>query len=153
MYYMFLHPKQVRDLRYDAGGSVNITWKEAQMNAAARGAENLIFRNALGIYNDVALFEYPRVASRAGTGAGEDLATNTFDTSDVVKNGTTAYRALFCGAGAAVHAYGSMPDFVDKTFEYGTQKGRCLQTIIAIDRPEFNSIDYGVMSVDTAAST
>jgi len=46
-----------------------------------------------------------------------------------------------------------MPDFVDKTFEYDTQKGRCLQTIVAIDRPEFNSIDYGVMSVDTAAST
>lgn len=153
MYYMFLHPKQVRDLRYDAGASVNITWKEAQMNAAARGAENPIFRNSLGIYRDVALFEYPRVASRAGTGAAEDLTANTFDTGDVMKNGTTGYRALFCGAGAAVHAYGSMPDFVDKTFEYGTQNGRCLQTIIAIDRPEFNSIDYGVMAVDTAAST
>jgi len=153
MYYMFLHPKQVRDLRYDAGASVNITWKEAQMNAAARSKENPIFHSSLGIYNDVALFEYPRVASRAGTGAGEDLDTNTFDTGDVVKSGTTAYRALFCGAGAAVHAYGSMPDFVDETFEYKTQKGRSLQTIMAIGRPEFNSIDYGVMSVDTAAST
>jgi len=152
MYYAFLHPKQVRDLRYDAGASVNITWKEAQMNAAARGAENPIFRNALGIYNDVALFEYPRVASRLGDGAGAS-ATNAFESTDVVKNGTTACRSLFCGAGAAVHAYGSMPNFVDKTFEYGTQKGRCLQTIIAVGRPEFNSIDYGVMAVDTAAST
>ena len=153
MYYMFLHPKQVRDLRYDAGGSVNITWKEAQMNAAARGAENLIFRNALGIYNDVALFEYPRVASRTGSSGAVSLVTNTFDDTDQFTSGVTGYRALFCGAGAAVHAYGSMPDFVDETFEYKTQKGRCLQTIIAIDRPEFNSIDYGVMSVDTAAST
>ena len=155
MYYTFLHPKQVRDLRYDAGDSVNITWKEAQMNAAARGAENPIFRHSLGIYNDVALFEYPRVAYRTGDGAGEDLTHpgNAFDTGDVVKNGTTAYRALFCGAGAAVHAYGSMPDIVDETFEYKTQKGRCLQTICAVGRPEFNSIDYGVMAVDTAAST
>ena len=153
MYYAFLHPKQVRDLRYDAGGSVNITWKEAQMNAAARGPENPIFRHSLGIYNDVALFEYPRVASRTGTGAGESLTANTFDTGDVTKSGTTAYRALFCGAGAAVHAYGSMPSMVDKTFEYGTQKGRCLQTICAVGRPEFNSIDYGVSVIDTAAST
>lgn len=153
MYYMFLHPKQVRDLRYDAGASVNITWKEAQLNAAARGAENPIFRSALGIYNDVAMFEYPRIASRLGSSGGVSLVTNTFDGTDQVTNGATAYRALFCGAGAAVHAFGSMPNFVDKTFEYGTQRGRCLQTIMAIGRPEFNSIDYGVMSVDTAAST
>jgi len=153
MYYAFLHPKQVRDLRYDAGGSVNITWKEAQMNAAARGPENPIFRHSLGIYNDVALFEYPRVASRTGTGAGESLTANTFDTGDVTKSGTTAYRALFCGAGAAVHAYGSMPSMVDETFEYKTQKGRCLQTICAVGRPEFNAIDYGVSVIDTAAST
>ena len=153
MYYAFLHPKQVRDLRYDAGGSVNITWKEAQMNAAARGPENPIFRHSLGIYNDVALFEYPRVASRTGTGAGESLTANTFDTGDVTKSGTTAYRALFCGAGAAVHAYGSMPSMVDETFEYKTQKGRCLQTICAVGRPEFNAIDYGVSVIETAAST
>ena len=153
MYYMFLHPKQVRDLRYDAGASVNITWKEAQLNAASRGKENPIFRSSLGIYNDVALFEYPRVASRLGTSGDVDKDANTFDDTDQVNDGVTAYRALFCGVGAAVHAYGSMPDFVDETFEYKTQKGRSLQTILAIGRPEFNSVDYGVMSVDTAAST
>ncbi len=153
MYYMFLHPKQVRDLRYDAGASVNITWKEAQMNAAARSKENPIFHSSLGIYNDVALFEYPRVASRLGTSGEVAPTTNTFDDTDQVTDGATAYRALFCGAGAAVHAYGSMPAFVDETFEYKTQKGRSLQIIIAIGRPEFHSVDYGVMSVDTAAST
>ena len=151
MYYMFLHPKQVTDLRYDAGASVNITWKEAQMSAAARSPENKIFHNALGIYNDVAMFEYPRVASRLG--AGGSTAAEVFETADPFASGVTGYRSLFCGAGAAVHAYGSMPDYVDKTFEYDTQKGRSLQTIIAIGRPEFNAIDYGVMSVDTAAST
>jgi N4-gp56 family major capsid protein len=152
-YFCFMSTKQANDLRNDAGASVNITWKEAQLHAAVRGRDNPIFRNNfLGFYNNVALFEYPNVASRTGTGAGENLATNTFDTGDVVYSGTEAHRALFCGACAAVHAYGSMPDFVDKLFQYDTQRGRSLQTICAIGRPEFNSIDYGVSVLDTDVS-
>jgi len=152
-YFCFMSTKQANDLRNDAGASVNITWKEAQMQAASRGRDNLIFRNNfLGFYNNVALFEYPNVATRTGDGGGEDLTANTLDTGDVVYNGTEAHRALFCGACAAVHAYGSMPDFVDETFEYKTQRGRSLQTIIAIGRPEFNAIDYGVSVLDTDVS-
>jgi len=156
-YFMFMSAQQATDLRNDAGGSVNLTWKEAQMHANTRGRNNPIFRNFMGFYRDVALFEYPKidtVGERTGDGETENLLQggNSFETDDNFTDEVIGHRALFCGACAAVHAYGSMPHFVDETFEYKTQKGRSLQTIIAIGRPEFNFVDYGVMSVDTAVS-
>ena len=156
IYFMFISSQQATDLRNDAGGSVNMTWKEAQMHANVRGRTNPIFRNALGFYRDVALFEYPfiDVATTGGerTGAGGATAAELFDGTDAFASGVIGHRALFCGAQAAVHAYGSMPTMVDETFEYKTQRGRSLQNIIAIGRPEFNSVDYGVMVVDTAVT-
>ena len=155
-YMMFMSSQQATDLRNDAGGSVNLTWKEAQMNANTRGRSNPIFRNFLGFYRDVALFEYPfiDVATTGGerTGIGGTAASEVFDGTDYVASGVVAHRALFCGAQAVVHAYGSMPKMVDETFQYKTQKGRSLQNIIAIGRPEFNSVEYGVMVVDTAVT-
>jgi len=152
-YLMFMSSQQATDLRNDAGASTNITWKEAQLYANTRGRSNPIFRNFLGFYRDVALFEYPSIDSIGSrTGAGGSTASEVFDDSDAVASGITVHRALFCGAQAAVHAYGSMPKMVDETFEYKTQTGRSLQNIIAIGRPEFNSVDYGVMVVDTAAN-
>jgi len=157
MYFMFLSSQQATDLRNDAGASVNMTWKEAQMNANVRGRSNPIFTNSLGVYRDVALFEYPfiDVATTGGerTGLGGTAATEVFDGTDYVASGAVVHRTLFCGAQAAIHAYGSMPKMVDETFEYKTQKGRSLQNIIAIGRPEFNSIDYGVQVVDTAVTS
>ena len=157
-YFMFLSSQQATDLRNDAGASTNITWKEAQLQANTRGRSNPIFTQALGFYRDVALFEYPfiDVATTGGErtgGAGQNSAAEVFDGSDYCANGRVVHRALFCGAQAAVHAYGSMPQMVDETFEYKTQTGRCLQNIIAIGRPEFNSIDYGVMVVDTSVTS
>ena len=156
-YMMFMSAQQATDLRNDAGGSVNLTWKEAQMNANTRGRSNPIFRNFLGFYRDVALFEYPfiDVATTGGerTGIGGTAATEVFDGADYLASGVVGHRALFCGAQAAVHAYGSMPKVVDETFEYKTQKGRSLQNIIAIGRPVFDLVDYGVMVVDTAVTS
>jgi len=157
-YMMFMSAQQATDLRNDAGGSVNLTWKEAQMQANTRGRSNPIFRNFLGFYRDVALFEYPRIdviGSRTGDGSTEDLEKdgNAFETNDNFTTSVIGHRALFCGACAAVHAYGSMPITVNKKFEYDTQKGKSLQTIMAVGRPEFNSVDYGVMSVDTAVTS
>ena len=156
MYFMFMSSQQATDLRNDAGASVNMTWKEAQMHANVRGRNNPIFKNALGFYRDVALFEYPfiDVATTGGkrTGAGGATPAELFDGTDAFASGVIGHRALFCGAQAAIHAYGSMPKMVDETFEYKTQTGRSLQNIIAIGRPEFNSVDYGVMAVDTAVT-
>jgi len=157
-YFMFMSAQQATDLRNDAGGSVNLTWKEAQMHANTRGRSNPIFRNFMGFYRDVALFEYPRIdviGSRTGDGSTENLEKdgNSFEANDNFTTSVIGHRALFCGAQAAVHAYGSMPIMVDETFEYKTQKGKSLQTIMAIGRPEFNSVDYGVMAVDTAVTS
>jgi N4-gp56 family major capsid protein len=157
MYFMFMSSQQATDLRNDAGASTNITWKEAQLNANVKGRDNPIFRNALGFYRDVALFEYPfiDVATTGGkrTGAStQNSAAEVFDGTDYCADGRIVHRALFCGAQAAIHAYGSMPKMVDEEFQYKTQTGRSLQNIIAIGRPKFNSIDYGVSVVDTAVS-
>ena len=147
-YMMFLSPMQCADLKNNAGVSTGYTWGDAQMYAAKRGPKNPLFTHAMGAWDGVLLYEYQGCASRLGDGAGAGI-TNTFDGADVVTNTVTANRALFCGACAAVHAYGSMPKFVRKDFDYEMQHGLSVQTLIDVGRPEFNAVDYGVMVVDS----
>ena len=169
-YLMFMHPHQVRDLKNNAGVGTGATWADAQKYAKERGANNPLFTGAIGAWDGVILFEYPGCMKASGvTGDVEELheigtEPNAFDTGDVITEavfddnggadwGVTcgAYRAVFCGACAAVHAYGSMPKFVGKDFDYGRQHGLSVQALLSVDNPVFNSIQYGTIVVDTAA--
>lgn len=165
-YMMFMSPGQARDLRANAGASTGIVWKDAQMYASTRGKANPLFTNALGAYNGVLLYEYQRCHMRCNESGADDAIAwtpavegNYFDTSDILPTATWegtlrfAHRALFCGACAAAHAWGKKPEFVGKNFDYGRQHGFAVKMLIGVGRPEFNSVDYGVMVVDTAATS
>jgi len=147
LYCLFMHPQQVRALRDSTD------WKNVQYYANVRGEKNPYFRKALGRYLDVLLFEYPRVETRTGDGGAVSLTTNTFDGTDAFTSGVKCARALFCGAQAAVHAYAQGPTFTTKKFDYGNKHGTALRMLMGVGRPEFNSVDYGVIAVDTAIQT
>ena len=147
MYLMFIHPFQAKALKDHAD------WKTVQQTASRYlRSKNPIFTGMLGVFDNVILYEYQRTQTRVGDGGAEDLTTsgNTWDTGDSNANGVASARAIFAGAQAAVHAYASKPKFTRKDFDYGNKHGYAVRMLTGVGRPEFNSIDVGVMTVETA---
>ncbi|HUX00547.1 MAG TPA: N4-gp56 family major capsid protein [Phycisphaerae bacterium] len=143
IYAMFLHPYQVKALK------ATTEWPDIQKSANVRGAKNPIFTGALGEWDGVVLHEWERLECRTGAVA-QSGPTEYFDSSDILPNGITAARALFCGAQAAVQAYGALPRPLAKQFDYGRKWGVGIDCMLVVAKPEFGTEDYSVIVVDTA---
>jgi N4-gp56 family major capsid protein len=142
-YVMFIHPYQSKALKSST------KWINAQQYANWRGEErNPLFTGALGIWDGVIIHEWERVETRLG--AGGSTASEYFESGDDCANGIYVARALFCGAQAVVQAWGKQPYFRAETFDYGDEWGVAVGAMVGVGRPEFNSEDYGVITVDTA---
>lgn len=137
-YAMFLHPYQVRDMRNNTTAG---QWYDIQ-NAAMRGgkiADNPIFTGALGEYNGVILHEWRRIPK-------------ALNNANAAVDNTR--RALFCGAQAAVVAYGQgygneSLEWNEALFDYGNQLGVEAGLIFGVKKLMFNGNAQGVMAVDT----
>ena len=145
-YVLFIHPWQAFDLKNNA------TYAQAQREAAARGEKNPIFTGALGVWDNVIVHEHEYVPfldiSVAGhnfnaSGAGTDFSADCF-------------RALLCGAQAAIFANTSKSFMMrERDFDYGNKVGHSTGIMGGVQKLTFNTsgIDYGVIALDTAASS
>jgi len=145
-YILFVHPWQAFDLKNNA------TYAQAQREAAQRGSENPIFTGALGIWDGVIVHEHEYVPfldisavgnNYVATGSGTDITADCF-------------RALLCGRQAGVYATtkGMMDKgWVEKKFDYDNKTGFKTGIIGGIQKVTFNSLDYGVIAVDTSATS
>lgn len=143
MYVMFLHPLQARDIRLSSD------WKTAQENAQRRGENNAVFGAALGVWSNIILLENEFVPwldvsvagnSFRGAAAGTDCAVD-------------AARALLCGRQAALMAECSNPEaLVVEQFDYKNKDGVAASFIGGLQKAVFNSKEFGVIAVDTAAA-
>lgn len=131
-YIMFLHPYQVTALRTNANAG---QWFDIQKAALTGGeiTKNPIFTGALGMYNNVIIHESTRVPS-------------------VVAG---AYRAILCGAQAAVIGFGqdnagNKISWVEELFDYGNQLGVAAGMIWGAKKTIFNSQDFAVITVITS---
>jgi N4-gp56 family major capsid protein len=139
-YVMFIHPNQAYDLK-NASGSV---WASAQREAQVRGDSNPIFTGALGIWDGVIIHEHEYVPTAVATAAFSVGGTAC---------GVRAYRALLCGQQAACMASTNKSMFMEEeTFDYKNKIGYCSGIIGGIQKSAFNSLDYGVVTVDTSSS-
>jgi N4-gp56 family major capsid protein len=145
-YVMFIHPWQAADLKTAASS----TWAQAQRDAQDRGSKNPIFTGSLGVWDGVILHssDFVPVAQAATTfsSVGQTTAVQSF-------------RALLCGSQAALMANasskgrGAVPTFmVEKKFDYDNKVGFAVGYMGGIQKASFNSIDYGVVAVDTGAT-
>lgn len=145
-YVMFVHPWQAADLK-TAASSV---WAQAQRDAQDRGSKNPIFTGSLGVWDGVILHS-------------SDFVPTCQTSSAFAVGGTAAacpaFRALLCGAQAGLMANasskgkGSVPTFmVEKAFDYDNKVGYAVGYMGGIQKATFNSIDYGVVAVDTGAT-
>ena len=145
-YVMFVHPWQAADLK-TAASSI---WAQAQREAQERGSKNPIFTGSLGIWDGVILHssDFVPVAQSGAifSSVGQTTAVQSF-------------RALLCGSQAALMANasskgrGTVPTFmVEKKFDYDNKVGYAVGYMGGIQKASFNSIDYGVVAVDTGAT-
>lgn len=142
-YVMFLHPYQVTDLRIDAATAGN--WFDIQKAAMQGGKieDNPIFTGALGVYHGVILHEAVRVAPGVHSVNGTAVANTR--------------RAVFCGAQAAMLAFGqdNGPDkfvWVEELFDYENQLGVSAGTIFGLKKARFNSADFATIVASTYAA-
>ena len=137
---MFLHPYQVYDLRTSTSSG---QWLDIQKAALAGGKDSgsPIYTGALGEYNGVVLHQ----ASRVPQGVNGSSSV------------TTTRRAIFCGAQAALMAYGQKDQsaemsWVEELFDYQNQLGVSAGMIAGLKKTVFNSEDFGTITVSTYAA-
>lgn len=127
-----LHPYQVHDMQ----GTPE--WEAAQKEAGLRGAENPIFSGAIGIWNGVVFYEHDLVVTGSNAGVGLD---------------TPYADALFFGLQAGLFAEAQEnPSWVEKLFDYDNQWGIATDMIFGFDKTTFNSQDFSVIKIQTAAA-
>ena len=140
-YVLLIHPYQATDLRTNSSTG---QWQDIQKAAAARGNSNPIFKGSLGVYNGVILHAHRNVVRFSDGGSGSNVALA---------------RALFLGAQAGAIAFGNgggesvaRYSWKEELFDYGNQLGVAAGSIFGVKKTIFNSKDFGVIALDTAAA-
>jgi len=142
-YVMFLHPLQARDIRLSSD------WKTAQQNARERSEKNPVFKGALGFWSNVLLLENEFVPWLDVSEAGNSFRGAAVGTDCAVD----CARALLCGRQAALMAECTNPEaLVVEQFDYKNKDGVAASFIGGIQKAVFNSKEFGVIAVDTAAA-
>jgi N4-gp56 family major capsid protein len=140
-YVMFLHPYQVYDMRTTTSDG---QWLDIQKAAMQGGdvSKNPIYDGSLGEYNGTILHE----ATRLPLGVNSTTAAAVANTR----------RAVFCGAQAAMMAYGKDDSgemsWVEELFDYGNQLGVSAGMIAGLKKTRFNSLDFGTLVVSSYAA-
>jgi N4-gp56 family major capsid protein len=143
-YVMWIHPWQAYDLRNNA------QFAQAQRDAMPRGDDNPIFTSALGVWDGVIIYEHEYVPFLDVSVAGNSFRGSSTGTDCAVD----CFRALLCGRQAAVWAKCQGDNgWVEKTFDYDNKVGFATSMIGGIDKIMFNSKEYGVIAIDTAATS
>lgn len=143
-YVMWIHPWQAYDLKNNA------QFAQAMREAEVRGKENPIFTGALGVWDGVIIYEHEYVPFLdVSVTANDNFAGDGGGTATAVD----CFRALLCGRQALAFAKCQSDNgWVEETFDYKNKVGFATSLIGGIDKVMFNSKEYGVIAVDTAAT-
>lgn len=132
-YVCFLHPDQIYQLRRDASTQGNL-WDV--LRSQLQGGDikdNPLITGAMFMYNNVIVHEWSYLPNTVGA------TTNT-----------NYRRGVFCGAQAAVAAFGqasgpSKMNWVEKSFDYGNALGVAAGMIFGMKKTVLRSVDFGTI--------
>lgn len=142
---MFIHPWVAFDLRRNA------EWNQAQRDANIRGEKNPIFSGAIGIWDGVIIHEHPYCPFLDISVAGHNFGTADAGTDYAAVD---CFRSLLCGRSAAGILQGSSDaGWVEETFDYQNKVGFSTSWMAGINKIVFNSKEYGVITIDTSATS
>lgn len=140
-YTSFMHPYQVTDLRTNTSSG---QWLDIQKAAMTGGEieDNPIFDGSLGVYNGCILHSDSRVPYGANSSTNAAIST--------------VRRAVFCGAQAAMMAFGrdNGPErftWVEELFDYENELGVSAGLIFGLKKSVFNSADYATIVLSSYA--
>ncbi|QND60376.1 N4-gp56 family major capsid protein [Mesorhizobium huakuii] len=106
----------------------------------AEGKNTPIFKGGLGMVNNVVLHSHESAIRFSDYGAGANVP---------------AARALFMGRQAGVVAYGSSSglrfSWTEEMQDHGNEPVIAAGVILGVKKTRFNSKDFGIISIDTAA--
>lgn len=130
-YICVIHPYQKADLKKSAD------YKSLMKEAEVRGKENPLFSGADFFYDGVWIYVNRQITTASTWGEGSNVAGAT---------------ALFMGAQAGLLAVGQKDwSWVEKTFDFGNKWGVATRKIMGFDKATFNSVDFSVIAMKTAA--
>lgn len=140
-YVAFLHPIQIRTLRESTSSQGYMDLQKSIIQGGKAYEDLPIANGAEFLYNNTFVHESPRI-SYGVNASGVAL--------------TRVRRAVFCGAQAAVIAFGkgsagARVDYNEETFDYGNQFGVAGGLIWGCKKSVFNSADFGVITMPTFA--
>jgi N4-gp56 family major capsid protein len=136
------HPFAYYDLKRSTGTGEFLDINKAA--AAAQGGQNILFTGGEFVYNNVIVHQHRTVPRFTDYGSGNNVA---------------ACESLFLGVQAIVVAYGSKNgagqnrmDWIEETDDRGNQIVIDSAMMMGLNKTTFNSFDFGVFSVFTAAA-
>lgn len=127
-YIVIMHPYQFSALRKDP------VWNQVQREANVRGSSNPLMSGAVAEYNGLIIYQH-------------ELAyyfTNS--------NSVTCARALLLGQQAGIFGEGENERWVEEEKDYKNKWGISAGRIFGVIKPVFNSEDYGMITIATAAA-
>lgn len=128
IYVAILHPYQFTDLKQDP------VFNQTVREAAERGKSNPLLSGNSGIYNGIILHQH-------------ELAY-TFTNGGSV----ACARGLLLGQQAGVFLKGRDAEWVEKSFDFGNKWAIAAGYIFGVQKTVFNSADYGLITMATAAA-
>lgn len=133
-YYMFVDRPESR---YAMRNTTD--WRNAQLQARERSAENPIFSGIDGIWDGVLLKFHDLVVTGSNAGAQSNLSYS---------------NGLFLGTQAGcLYPAQPAPDWVEKTFDYSEEYGLATGMTQGFDKLRYNSIDFATIAIRSAIPT
>lgn len=147
-YVLFVHPRVFTVLK-NASAAAG-TWYDINRAAIEGGRvlDSPIFTGAAGMYNNTIIHVAPRLPGGA----------NILPAGVAASAGLSIYASVFCGAQAAVSAFGrdngpNTFSWTEEYFDYENQLGVACGTIWGLKKTQFNGIDFATIRVLSTHST
>ena len=128
VYVCILHPYQLSALRKDP------VWNQAQREANTRGSDNPILSGAAGIYNGLVIYQHELIYAFSN---GSSVA---------------CARGILLGQQAGIMGVGEDERWVEEEKDYKNKWGISAGRIFGVIKTTFNTEDYGVIALTTAAT-
>lgn len=127
-YIVIMHPYQFTALRKDP------VFNQIQREANVRGSANPLMTGAVAEYNGLIIYQH-------------ELAYRFTNTGSV-----TCARAILMGQQAGIMGIGEDERWTEEEKDYKNKWGIAAGRIFGVIKPKFNSEDYGVITIATAAA-
>ena len=140
VFILSVSPEVMQDIRDDSGAQGWFESQKALVSSIGKDAE--IFKGGAGMYNGILVDEMETCVKFSDFGSGGDLP---------------AARSLFLGSNAVVTAHGTkgMADGMSVSLDEDTDDRKhdhilFFEMIFGVDKTQFNGMDYGMITVDSA---